>query len=235
MVALFVVATIIIFLGIDYFVQRAAKRKAALSPAAQVSAKPRFMIPKGYFFGKGHTWVELLPDGLTRVGLDDFVQKILGPVGEVETIPVNTIVRKGDKLFTVRQGGKEMSFRAPISGKVVAFNDGLSHSPGVVRKEPYKGGWVTLVEPTNLAGEIKQLSIGNEAALWLKDEIKRFRNFITAQSEALGAAGTPSLAGVTLMDGGIPVNDVMEHSPQEVWQKFENDFLAASNGNQKTN
>ncbi|HQT91050.1 MAG TPA: hypothetical protein PL001_03380, partial [Candidatus Kryptobacter bacterium] len=141
-------------------------------------------------------------------------------------IPVNTIVRKGDKLFTVRQGGKEMSFRAPISGKVVAFNDDLSHSPGVVRKEPYKGGWVTLVEPTNLAGEIKQLSIGNEAALWLKDEIKRFRNFITAQSEALGAAGTPSLAGVTLMDGGIPVNDVMEHSPQEIWQKFENDFLA---------
>ncbi|HQT92928.1 MAG TPA: glycine cleavage system protein H, partial [Candidatus Kryptobacter bacterium] len=131
MVALFVVATIIIFLGIDYFVQRAAKRKAALSPAAQVSAKPRFMIPKGYFFGKGHTWVELLPDGLTRVGLDDFVQKILGPVGEVEPIPVNTIVRKGDKLFTVRQGGKEMSFRAPISGKVVAFNDDLSHSPGV--------------------------------------------------------------------------------------------------------
>ena len=132
MVALFVVATIIIFLGIDYFVQRAAKRKAALSPAAQVSAKPRFMIPKGYFFGKGHTWVELLPDGLTRVGLDDFVQKILGPVGEVEPIPVNTIVRKGDKLFTVRQGGKEMSFRAPISGKVVAFNDDLSHSPGRV-------------------------------------------------------------------------------------------------------
>lgn len=235
MVALFVVATIIVFLVIDYFVQRAAKRKAALSPAAHVYAKPRFIIPKGYFFGKGHTWVELLPDGLTRIGLDDFVQKILGPVSEVGFVPVNTVVSKGDKLFTVKQDGKQMSFRAPISGKVVAFNDDLTHSPAVVRKEPYKGGWVILVEPTNLAAEIKQLSIGNEAALWLKEEIKRFRNFITAQTASLAAAGSPVPASVTLMDGGIPVNDVMEHSPQEIWQKFESDFLGAGSNKQSTN
>lgn len=231
MVALFVVATIIGFLVIDYFVQRAAKRKAALAPAARVSAKPRFVIPKGYFFGRGHTWVELLPDGLTRIGLDDFVQKIIGPVGQLDFVPANTIVGKGERLFTVRQNGKELSFRAPISGRVVAFNDDLVNSPGVVRKEPYKGGWVMLIEPTNLADDIKQLSIGNEAALWLKEEIKRFRNFITAQAEALAASGSPAAAGVTLMDGGIPVNDVMEHSPQEIWAKFENDFLGTESGN----
>ncbi len=235
MVALFVVATIIVFLIIDYFVQRAAKRRAALSTAAPVSAKPRFVIPKGYFFGKGHTWVELLPDGLTRIGLDDFVQKVIGPVSKVSPVSTGTAVRKGDRLFTISQGGKEMSFRSPISGKIVAFNEDLNNSPGVVRKEPYKGGWITLLEPTNLAGEIKELSIGNEAAAWLKEEIKRFRNFITAQTEALVASGSPSLAGVTLMDGGIPVNDVMERSPQEVWQKFENDFLGAGNNGHKTN
>ena len=230
MVALFVVATIIVFLVIDYFVQRAAKRKAALAPAAHVSAKPRFVIPKGYFFGKGHTWVELLPDGLTRVGVDDFVQKIIGPVSAVELLPANTVVQKGDRLFTLRQGGKEVSFRAPISGKVVGINDDLVHSPGVVRKEPYKEGWVLLIEPTNLAADIKQLSIGNEAALWLREEIKRFRNFITAQTEVPAASGSALPAGVTLMDGGAPVNDVMEHSPQEIWQRFETDFLTAGNG-----
>lgn len=225
MVALFVVATIIVFLVIDYFVQKAAKRRAALAPAARSFAKPRFVIPKGYFFGKGHTWVELLPDGLTRVGLDDFVQKIVGPVSEVGRVPVDTVVKKGDRLFTIKQNGKEMWFHAPISGKVIAFNDDLTYSPGAVRKEPYKGGWVMLIEPTDLAAEIKQLSIGNEAALWLKEEIKRFRNFISTQKEALLAAGVPAQAGVTLLDGGTPVDDVMEHSPQETWRKFEADFL----------
>ena len=242
MVALFVVTTIIVFLIIDYFVQRAEERKAALAPAAQVSTKARFVIPKGYFFGKGHTWVELLSNGSTRIGPDDFVQKILGPIDQVNVIPVNNEVAKGEKLFTIRQGGKVMSFRAPISGRIAAFNDELTHFPDMIKKEPYKAGWVVMIEPTDLAGEIKQLSIGNEAAQWLKEEIKRFRNFITEQTAAI--AGSPSLVptgrnafgtGVTLMDGGIPVNDVMEHSPQEVWQMFENDFLASKDKKSSAN
>ncbi len=227
MVALFVVATIIVFLVADYFVQRAAKRKAALSPVPTLAQKPRFIIPKGYFFGKGHTWVELLPDGSTRVGLDDFVQKILGPVGEIALVSSGEYVKRGDKLFLVRQEGKEMAFRAPVSGRVIAFNEELKHSPEAVRREPYRAGWIAMIEPTDIATEIKQLSIGNDAALWLRDEIKRFRNFITEQVRALAPVGSPSLAGVTLMDGGIPVNDVMEHSPQEIWRNFENDFLAS--------
>ncbi len=229
MVALFVVATIIVFFVIDYFVQRAEKRKAALSPAVNVPSKPRFVIPKAYFFGKGHTWVELLPNGLTRVGLDDFVQKILGSVDQVRVVSSDGNFKKGDKLFTVRQGEKEMSFRAPISGKVMEVNDELSRFPDILKKEPYKDGWVAVIEPADLAEEIKQLSIGNEAAKWLKDEIKRFRNFITAQMGLLSGTGSPALAGTTLMDGGVPVNNVMEHSPQEVWRMFENDFLAPEN------
>ena len=228
MVALFVVATIIVFFVIDYFVQRAEKRKAALSPAVKVLAKPRFVIPKAYFFGKGHTWVELLPDGLTRVGLDDFVQKILGAVDQVTVVSQDGRFARGEKLFTVRQGTKTLSFRAPISGKVVAVNDELIHFPDMLRKEPYKAGWIAVMEPSDLADEIKQLSIGSEAAKWLKDEIKRFRNFITAQMGTLAGSGSPALAGATLMDGGVPVDDVMEHSPQEVWKKFENDFLASA-------
>ncbi len=266
MVALFVVTTIIVFLVIDYFVQRAEKRKAALAPAAQVSAKARFVIPKGYFFGKGHTWVELLSNGSTRIGLDDFVQKNLGPIDQVSVVPVNNEVVKGGKLFTIKQGNKEMSFRAPISGRIVAFNNELTHLPDMIKKEPYKNGWVAMIEPSDLAGEIKQLSIGNEAAQWLKEEIKRFRNFITVQTAAIASSGSPSLVpqmrdplrvlhefinsksckptvdesltfgtGVTLMDGGIPVNDVLEHSSQEVWQMFENDFLASENAKARTN
>lgn len=235
MVALFVVATIIVFLVIDYFVQRAEKRKAALAPVAQVSTKARFVIPKGYFFGKGHTWVELLSGGSTRVGLDDFVQKIMGKIDEVGFVPTNGKVAKGDKLFTIRQGDKVMSFRSPISGKIVAFNEEISRIPAILKKEPYKGGWVAIIEPANLDKEIKLLSIGNEAAQWLKDEIKRFRNFITAQATAFSRAGSPSPAGLTLMDGGIPVDGVMERSSRETWKTFEDDFLADREVGSKTN
>ena len=228
MVALFVVATIIVFFVIDYFVQRAEKRKAALSPAAKSLSKPRFVIPKAYFFGKGHTWVELLPDGSTRVGLDDFVQKILGPVDQVSVVSNGGQLMSGEKLFTVRQGAKTLSFCSPISGKILCVNNELVQFPDMLKKEPYRRGWIAVMEPSNLADEIKQLSIGSEAAEWLKDEIKRFRNFITAQMGSLAGSGSPALAGATLMDGGVPVDNVMQNTPQEVWKKFESDFLSAA-------
>ncbi len=235
MVALFVVATIIVFLVIDYFVQRAEKRKAALAPAAHVPSKARFVIPKGYFFGKGHTWVELLSGGSTRVGLDDFVQKIVGKIDEVTLVPTNGAVVKGDRLFTVRQGDRTMSFRSPVSGKVVAFNEEISKSPAMLKREPYKAGWVAVIEPANLDKEIKLLSIGNEAAQWLKDEIKRFRNFITAQANAFSMTGSPAPAGVTLMDGGTPVDGVMERSSKDAWKNFEDDFLANEGAEPRAN
>jgi len=230
MVALFVVATIIVFLVVDYFVQRAAKRKAVAAPVAEASAKARFIIPKGYFFGRGHTWVEQLSNGMVRVGLDDFVQKIVGRVDGINFVEAANNLSRGDRLFTIRQGDKEMSFRSPISGKIVAFNEELTSSLALLNKEPYKQGWVVIVEPADSEKEFRLMARGNEAAQWVKEEIKRFRNFITSQS-----TGSPALAGVTLMDGGVPVDGVMEHSSKEAWEKFEKNFLANDDAGSGTN
>ena len=227
MVAIFVVATIIVFLVIDYFVQRAEKRK--VPQAISVSAKTRFIIPKGYFFGKGHTWIELLPGNLARVGLDDFAQKIIGRIDDVTFRSVGDEVAKGDTLFTLRQGEKILSFRAPISGRVVSFNDELTISPDVLRKKPYSDGWAVIIKPANLEGESKLLSRGDEAAQWLKEEIKRFRNFITSHGNT-SLGGSLAAAGTTMLDGGTPVDGVMEHSSKETWQQFESDFLSNGGG-----
>ena len=221
MVAIFVVATIIVFLVIDYFIQRAEKRKVVQVAAAP--AKARFVIPKGYFFGHGHTWIEVLSDNLARVGLDDFAQKIIGRIDDVAFLPAGDEVAKGDVLFAIRQGEKELSFRAPISGKVVSFNDELTSSPDVLRTKPYSDGWVAIIRPENLENEKQLLSRGEAAAQWLREEIKRFRNFITIQGNS--SLGSPAIAGATMMDGGTPVEGVMEHSSKETWKKFENDFL----------
>lgn len=223
MVAIFVVATIVVFLVIDYFVQRAEKRKVA--QAVPVSSQARFVIPKGYFFGRGHTWVEILENNLARIGLDDFSQKIIGRIDDITFTPAGSEVAKGDKLFTIRQADKTLSFKAPISGRVVSFNDELTQSPDVLRKKPYSDGWVAMIEPRDIDKETKLLSRGDEAAQWLKEEIKRFRNFITAQGAGNVLSPSPALAGMTLMDGGTPVDGVMEHSSKTTWQEFENDFL----------
>ncbi len=235
MVALFVVATISVFLLVDYLVYRARKRRGLSAQEAGAGVKSRFVIPKGYFIGKGHTWVELLPNGTTRIGLDDFVQKIVGPIHGITPVSLGSKVARGEQLFSIRQGEKALSFYSPVSGRVIAVNNDIIQHPGSARKEPYKTGWVVALEPVDLSDELKHLSIGREAAEWMKREVKRFRDFIASQAPN-GESGDSALpAGVTLLDGGIPVNDVLEHSPLETWRQFEHDFLCESDLNTKLN
>lgn len=222
MVAIFVVATIIAFLTIDYFIEKTEKRKKI--PARAAARPVRFLMPRGFFFGKGHTWVELLPSGNTRIGIDDFVQKIVGKIDEISPLPPGKLVKKGDAIFTIRQGDKTLTFKSPISGKILDINAELTEVPDFLKNDPYREGWIVVIEPTSLPSEIRELTIGEYAANWLKEEIRKFRNFITS---TLNNEQTmkPAMAATTMMDGGVPINGALESSPVGIWRGFEEQFL----------
>ncbi len=222
MVAIFVAVTIIVFLTIDYFIQKVAKHKQSAT-IAEASAV-RFLLPRGLFFGKGHTWIELLPSGNVRIGVDDFVQKLIGKIDEIRPIPPGDSVKRGDEVFSIRQGNKTLTFRSPISGTILSINSELTKSPAFLKHDPYREGWIAVIEPKSLPEEIQIMTIGDHAAKWLKEEIRRFRSFIT---EGVSNEQYPELAmaGKTLMDGGVPINGALEHISKELWEGFEKEFL----------
>jgi hypothetical protein len=64
------------------------------------------------------------------------------------------------------------------------------------------------------------LSIADETAAWLRQEIARFRDFINVR--------TPQLAtGVTMLDGGVPMVGALQGAEESVWRDFEREFLTA--------
>ena len=220
MVALLVIATFLIFLTVDFFVQRhATKRQIEQRPQP---ATERFLIPRGYFFAPRHSWVELLGNGTSRIGVDDFIQKIIGAVDSISVAPVNTLVKKGEAILTITQGRRKLSFAAPVSGKVLQINERLISSPGILNTDPYVEGWVAVMEPMNLGTEIKGLALAEEAAKWLKGEISRFREFIKIRSPQT------ALAGATMLDGGIPVAGALRGAADDAWEAFEEEFLKQS-------
>jgi glycine cleavage system H protein len=218
MVALFVIATFITFLFIDYLIHRKTK---SVSVAQQVRSAEQFVIPRGFFFSPKHMWLELLGNGEARIGLDDFVQKIVGFVDEVRIVPVNSTVKRGETILTLKQNGRSLSVAAPVSGRVLETNDLLLKSPELIRQDPYMAGWVATIQPEQFSTEVGRLNIAEGAAAWLRDEVSRFRDFINAH--------TPQLAtGVTLLDGGIPTQGVLQGAEETVWTSFEREFLSAS-------
>jgi glycine cleavage system H lipoate-binding protein len=219
MVALFVVATILLCVGIELLRDRAKQRKAVPSPVS--TPADRFLLPKGFFISKAHTWVELTFSGEARVGVDDFAQKVIGTIEQIEIAPLNTELKKGDPLLTVRHGNRELSIPAPISGTVLTVNESLLASPNMLRQDPYIAGWVAVLVPKNISTELRLLAIADDAAKWLRKEVGRFRDFIKEQSQI----GVPVPVGVTMLDGGAPLTGVLEQFNEKTWCAFQKEFL----------
>ena len=221
MVALFVIATILLCVGIELLRNRTKQRSTV--PSAVHIPVDQFLLPKGYFISKAHTWVELTFAGEARIGVDDFAQKVIGKIERIEVAPLGSEIKKGDTLMTVFNGSRMLSIPAPITGKVLTVNDSLLDSPNSLHQDPYLAGWVAVVIPKNISSELHFLAIADEAAKWLRKEVSRFRDFIKAQSQI----GVPAPAGITMLDGGAPLNGVLEQFNENTWNAFQQEFLKA--------
>jgi len=224
MVAIFVLASILLFVLIDLLVQRAQRRKEALVPRPiKVAVADRFLVPRGYFLSRGHSWIELLFSGNARIGIDDFVQKLVGKIDGIRVAPIRSEIRKGEPLFTISREGRLLTIPSPLSGRIVEINSELLREPSAVNSDPYVSGWGVVIEPTALASELRLLSIADGAATWLRGEVTRFRNFIKESASRMSASPLP--AGVTLLDGGTPVAGVLKMTDDKTWKEFQQEFL----------
>jgi glycine cleavage system H protein len=150
-----------------------------------------FCVPGGAFLSDGHAWARIEASGYVRVGLDDFARKALGTIEQVDLPGEAATVKRGDAIFTVHRGATSVRFLAPISGRVTLVNAGLLANPDWLRLSPYDGGWVAVVEPTDLAAELPALRIGKPVVDWYQAEIARLRT-----------VGGPAAQGAPQVDWG---------------------------------
>ena len=82
---------------------------------------------------------------------------------------------RGEPLFSVSRGRLTAHFAAPMSGKVVQVNEALASDPELLTRSPYGKGWVCVLQPKDLAGELGSLRIGAPVVEWYREEIARLR------------------------------------------------------------
>ena len=212
MSAIFVVGTIAVLLTTDWIFQMLRTRRAgAQIPAGPLPALTDLAPDPGAFHARGHTWLRLADDGRIRLGLDRFLRNAMGTPDRVELPVTGSRIRKGETLLTVVKGERQLSLKSPVSGEVVAVNG----SKAGLRT----GEWVICVEPVRLGAELKRLLIGEEAVDWVRQEVARFREFVV---DGFAAAPVP----VTLPDGGVPAEGVLNLLPEGQWAEFEDEFLS---------
>ncbi len=140
----------------------------------QSAAKHIINVPAGLFIAPNHTWVSIQPNGDVRIGLDDFALKLLASaVDDVELPLPNDQVGKTAPLFSLYRGTQSIEIHSPIDGQVTAVNDALHRDPELLSADPYARGWICTLKAKNLAQELRELRLGEDAVHWYADEVER--------------------------------------------------------------
>ena len=102
---------------------------------------------------------------------------------------------------------------SPIGGTVTNVNEAVVKDPELARQDPYGDGWLLTVQAPDSKINFRNLMGGTLARLW-------------TESSALKLHGRmPMMAGTVAQDGGITVDDITAHMPDEDWATLTKEFF----------
>jgi glycine cleavage system H protein len=181
-----------------------------------------FQLPANLFFHPGHTWVRLDGGDTVTIGLSDFAQRLVGPLGRLLLPAVGTSLVQGEPALMLDADGASVPMLAPVDGQVVAINARLAASSDIVKDAPYGDGWLLKVRSTKLASDLKSLLSGSLARRWMDNVCER-----------LGAEMAPMELGKVYLDGGHIVDGLARSLSPEEWDQVARRFLLTEEGGRR--
>jgi glycine cleavage system H protein len=125
-------------------------------------------FPEGLKYTKEHEWV-LVEENIATIGITDYAQQELGDIVYVELPEVGDKIVKDDPFGAVESVKAVSDLYAPVSGKVLEFNDSLPDNPETINEDPYGDGWMVKVEMSD-TDELKDLMDAEEYAGYIEQQ-----------------------------------------------------------------
>jgi glycine cleavage system H protein len=111
------------------------------------------VYPEDLKYTQEHEWVRSPGDaeGSVRVGITHFAQEALGDIVYVSLPAVGDAVTAGAACGELESTKSVSDVYAPVDGEVVEVNESLDATPELVNSDPYGGGWLYELVPTDAA------------------------------------------------------------------------------------
>jgi glycine cleavage system H protein len=199
------------------FISRRFRQRLGIS--AEVGEPPQHhgvRVPEGLLLHPGHTWVRRLGDRVAVVGVDDLLQRTLGPVERVVFPAAGKEVARGGALFSLLRGGRRIDVRSPIAGRIRRCNDAVARQPGLVNASAHELGWAVEIEVADPPSAATDLRRDPEAGSWFRAEVDR-----------LLAAVMPAGPMPAMPDGGVISERLHDLIDEATWQRIRTDFYGA--------
>lgn len=233
MVAILVIATFVVFVLVDFYLQTHRPQVARAKPLVEpqgglfpINVVAGFALPANLSYHPGHAWVGKEGHRILRIGLDDFASRLLGKMDGIELPARGRWLRQGEKGWIVARGNHKFEMVSPIEGEVVEINEEALKNPVLIHQDPYGAGWLVAVSAPGEEANLRNLLRGRLAQRWMEESVATLQSRMDSGSTSLTA---PSLSrGTTqahLQDGGRAVPDILAQLPEERWEKLVRELL----------
>jgi glycine cleavage system H protein len=129
--------------------------------------------PEDLYYEENHFWVKAEGEILV-MGMDDFAQKLAGPIVYVQLPPEGKKLKTGKKFASIESGKWVGKVFAPVNGELVQCNDALETKPILINEDCYGQGWMYKIKPDEI-GEMQNLIHEPEAIrAWILADIERY-------------------------------------------------------------
>jgi glycine cleavage system H protein len=221
MTVILVLLTFVTFLLIDHFYSR---KHVVVQPAMQVAKRATalplapsfvggFRVPENLRYHPGHTWALSESPSLVRVGMDDFASKLAGKVERITLPQRGQWIRQGQKVCTIHRDGAAVDMVSPIEGSVADINDAIVRNPALSGQDPYGEGWLITVQSPDAKTNFRNLLGGALARWWTEESASRLQRKM------------PSLLGALAQDGGVAMDNLTAHIPDQDWSTLAKEFF----------
>lgn len=198
----------------------AADQEMSLSEQAEFSLSA-LKIPSGLFFNQSHTWAFMEKDGFVRIGIDDFLSQVTGPLTNIKLKESGERIKKGEPVFSIVQKGKQLDIFSPVTGTIVKSNTALLNNISDLNSDPYMDGWVYTIEPLHWLSEIGSFMMGKEYTSWINKEFIRLKDFLATCCQNK----SHHLPVMVLQDGGEIKNHPLQDAGPLTWEEFQTKFI----------
>jgi glycine cleavage system H protein len=215
-----VLATFLVFVVLDYFLNRrkvlhtvqveAPKAVPALLGGDYVDG---FLVPEAVSYHPGHSWLVQERKNTVRVGADEFAAALLGKIETIELPKPGTWIRQGQKVLAFIRDGARTEMVSPTEGEVMEVNTEVLRNPTALRHDPYGKGWLMSVHVPDEENTSRNLVPKGLVRDWMRDAVERLYS------------RQPALAGAVAADGGRPSEDLLAGIPDTNWKEVTGEFF----------
>lgn len=181
-------------------------------------------LPKGVYFDPTHTWAFLESAGKIRIGVDDFMANITGPLNVKLLKKPGDHVERGEAISYLETEGKRLQVYSPLSGTINKMNRGMTRRFSKTTNSTFINNWLLKVTPDHWEQDRHFMVMGEHAKDWVTKEFARLRDFMAFTNHKYSS----DLQPVLLQDGGEVDNQLLTNLSPDIWTEFQVEFIDAA-------